>query len=90
MCIIIISVVIDSLSNVTDLKNFVDIALATAEGDYNTDRLIHLKTVGSGFGPLIYHLPQTAGFDTWHARCQEMWINLDQTNNLSGLLVCTK
>lgn len=48
-----------NLLDVNDLQSFVTIALATAaggEGDLTKDKLSNLRTVGSGFGALIYGL----------------------------------
>ena len=80
----------DAESNVNDLQNFVNIALATAaggEGDYNTDRLINLRIVGSGFGQLIYKLPQDAGYETLQKLCTSLWVTLEETGDLPDKMV---
>ena len=88
MCaLIIFSLIIIIEATSKALKNFVEVA-SGGDGDYNTDRLINLETVGSGFGPLIYQLPQTAGYDSWHQRCEEVWSNLKQNIDLPKILVC--
>lgn len=77
-------------TNINDLHNFVNIALATAaggEGDFNTDRLINLRNVGSGFGKLIYNLPKTAGYEELQNLCESLWDTLDQTNDLPDKMV---
>ena len=79
-----------SLSDVNDLQNFVNIALATAaggEGDLTTDKLSHLRTVGSGFGPLIYKLPKTAGYQKLQENCRTLWDTLKQAPDLPKIMV---
>ena len=79
---------VESHSNA--LQNFVNIALATAAGgedDYNTDKLINLKIVGSGFGPLIYKLPNTAGYQLLQDHCQDLWKTLGENRDLPKKMV---
>ena len=74
----------------TDLVNFVTIALATAaggEGDMTTDLLSYLRTVGSGFGPLIYRLPQNASYQTLQELCKTLWVTLKTAPNLPEMMV---
>ena len=74
----------------TDLVNFVTIALATAaggEGDMTTDLLSYLRTVGSGFGPLIYRLPQNASYQTLQELCKTLWVTLKTAPSLPGMMV---
>ena len=78
------------LSDVNDLKHFVTIALETAaggEGDLTTDKLSHLRTVGIGFGPLIYKLPKTAGYQQLQENCKTLWDTLKQSPNLPKIMV---
>ena len=65
------------------------VALHTSagEGDLSSDKLSHLKTVGSGFGPLIYELPQGSNFSTFQEKCEAVWTAIDQTPTLPELLV---
>ena len=74
----------------TDLQNFVNISLATAAGgedDFTRDKLSNLRTVGSGFGALIYRLPPTAGYKTLVERCRSLWDILKSTPQLPKLMV---
>lgn len=75
----------------SDLHNFVNVALHTAagEGDLSSDRLSHLQTVGSGFGPLIYDLKSSSGFGTFRRKCEAVWKAMEKTPNLPQLLVLT-
>ena len=66
--------------DVSDLQNFVNVALATAAGgedDLAHDQLSNLRTVGSGFGALIYKLPEDAGYADLAKRCESLWEALD-------------
>jgi len=74
---------------VNDLHNFVSVALHTSAGedDFSHDRLSRLKDVGSGFGPLIYHLKEDSDFDSFKRYCKEVWSSLLQTPDLPSLLV---
>ena len=72
------------------MVNFVTVALATAaggEGDMTTDKLSFLRTVGSGFGPLIYRLPQDASYQTLQERCKTLWVTLATAPNLAYMMV---
>ena len=76
--------------DVTDLVNFVTIALATAaggEGDMTTDLLSYLRTVGSGFGPLIYRLPRDASYQTLQELCKTLWVTLATAPDLPEMMV---
>ena len=83
--------VICSLSlDVSDLQNFVNVALATAAGgedDFAHDKLSDLRTVGSGFGALIYKLPKDAGYRDLAKRCESLWEALQNYHDLSNKLV---
>ena len=75
--------------DVNDLHNFVNIALATGaggEGDLTNDKLSNLKTVGSGFGPLIYKLPKTAGHKKLQENCKTLWDTLKLSPDLSEMM----
>ena len=74
----------------SDLQNFVNVALATAAGgedDYANDRLSNLRTVGSGFGSLIYNVDEDIGFDELSQRCTSVWTALGNNTNLPEMLV---
>ena len=79
-----------SSSDVNDLQNFVNVALATAAGgedDLTHDKLSDLRTVGSGFGPLIYNLPENACFADLTERWESLWEALRNSQDLPGKLV---
>ena len=72
------------------LLNFVTVALATAaggEGDMTTDKLSYLRTVGSGFGPLIYKLPRTASYQQLQEHCKTIWETLEHAPTLPEMMV---
>ena len=76
--------------DVNDLQNFVNVALATAAGgedDYTHDKLSDLRTVGSGFGALIYNLPKDAGYEDLAERCRSLWEALQNSPDLPSKLV---
>ncbi len=79
------------LPDVSDLQNFVNVALATAAGgedDFGQDKLSNLRAVGSGFGPLIYKLPENAGYWEVSAGCSTLWEALKNNPKLKTMLVC--
>ena len=71
------------------MHNFVSVALHTSVGedDYSHDKLSQLKVVGSGFGPLIYHLKKDSNFDSFTKFCEDVWSSLQETPQLPSLLV---
>ena len=78
------------LVDVSDLQNFVSVALSTAaggEGDLANDQLSNLRTVGSGFGSLVYDLKCDAGFLVFKECCKSLWESLEHTHTLPKLLV---
>ena len=78
--------------DVSDLQNFVNVALATAAGgedDFAHDKLSDLRTVGSGFGALIYKLPDDAGYAVLAQRCRSLWEALRNNPDLPNKLVRT-
>ena len=82
--------VLSTHKDVTDLQNFVNVALATAaggEGDFAHDRLSNLRTVGSGFGSLIYNLSEDAGYHDLSKRCIPLWDALQNNPLLPQKLV---
>ena len=79
-----------SSSDVNDLQNFVNVALATAAGgedDLAHDKLSNLRTVGSTFGPLIYKLPTSAGYAVLAKRWESLWQTLQNSQDLPKKLV---
>ena len=74
-------------SDISDLQNFVNVALATGEDDLTHDKLSDLRTVGSGFGALIYKLPKNAGYEDLTKRCKSLWQALQNNPNLPRKLV---
>ena len=82
--------IILSFPDVSDLQNFVNVALATAAGgedDYANDRLSDLRTVGSGFSSLIYKLREVTGFLGLAQRCSSVWTVLKDNRKLPEMLV---
>ena len=76
--------------DVSDLQNFVNVAMATAAGgehDFAHDKLSDLRTVGSGFGALIYKLPDDAGYADLSQRCRSLWDALQNNQDLPKKLV---
>ena len=75
--------------DVSDLQNFVNVALATAaggEGDLANDKLSNLRTVASGFSALIYELKETTGFTELSNQLEE-WAVLRDNPRLPEMLV---
>ena len=76
--------------DVNDLQNFVNVALATAAGgedDLAHDKLSDLRTVGSGFGALIYKLPDDTSYAELAQRCKSLWEALQNNQDLPNKLV---
>ena len=66
------------------------VALATAaggEGDLVHDKLSHLRTIGSGFAPLIYEVKEADGYKRLMERCRTLWEALKKNPKLSDILV---
>ena len=65
------------------------VALCTSagEGDFSSDKLSNLKTVVSGFGPLIYELPPESNFATFQEICKTLWETVEKSPELPKLLV---
>lgn len=74
----------------TELNRFVTIALSTGAGGEDAltqDKLSNLRTVGSGFAPLIYILSKNAGFIDFTMQCSQVWMALKSNKDLPSLLV---
>ena len=89
-CDLSYSTILSSSPDVSDLQNFVNVALATAAGgedDLTHDKLSNLRTVGSGFEALIYKLPKYAGYADLTERCESLWKALQNNPKLPEKLV---
>lgn len=79
------------IADVSDLQNFVNLALARGSGgedDLANDRLSNLRTVGSGFSPLIYiKLEEDTGCEELCMRCSSVWTECNNNPNLPNILV---
>ena len=74
----------------SDLQNFVNVALATAAGGEDAlarDKLSNLVKVGSGFGSLIYNLERDVSFMALADSCRSVWEAMKHTPSLPRLLV---
>ena len=74
----------------SDLQNFVNVALATAAGgedDLAYDRLSSLRTVASGFSSLIYRLKPDTGSHELRESCSSVWKAYKRDRNLPEMLV---
>lgn len=89
-CSIFFNFLYYAILGVNDIHKFVNVALHTSagEGDFANDNLSRLKTVGSGYGPLIYDLLVRPSFENFKACCMKVWEALRQTPSLPGKLVC--
>ena len=77
-------------TGVTELNRFVTIALSTGAGGEDAltqDKLSNLRTVGSGFAPLIYMLSENAGFNEFSMQCSQVWKAVESNKDLPSLLV---
>ena len=52
-----------------------------------TDKLSFLRTVGSGFGPLIYKLNKTASYQQLQEHCKTIWETLKHAPDLPEIMV---
>lgn len=79
-----------SISDVSDLQRFVNVALTIAAGgenDLSNDKLSNLRTVGSGFASLIYGLKADTGFRALCDKCSSVWAAYEKNKNLLKMLV---
>ena len=72
------------------VKVLVDLAMisATGQGDMEVARVSMLHVAATGYAPLIYDLPQNAGFELFYQQCQQVWKNLEADPALPKKLVC--
>ena len=77
-------------SEVNELHRFVSIALHTTagEGDYESDKLATLRTVGTAFEPLIYGLKGDITYEIFCEKCRSVWDELSKNPKLPQMLVC--
>ena len=61
--------------------------MAAGEGDFSSDRLSRLKTVGSGFKPLIYDLKAGSDLAFFEKCCSEVWEAIEEDGSLTTYLV---
>ena len=61
--------------------------MVAGEGDLASDKLSHLKMIGTGFGSLIYDLKNDPSFETFKTSCKKVWKAMEQTPHLLRLLV---
>ena len=75
--------------DIGNLKKIISDAQSTVggEGDLAYDMLSNLRTVGSGFGRLIYDLKSDAGFTAFKDCCKSLWDFLKHTPSLPDMLV---
>ena len=73
--------------DLTDLQNFVTVALNRGEDTLTNAKLASLRTVGSGFGYLIFDLTTEADFHSLACGCKFIWEAMKNTPNLAEYLV---
>lgn len=70
------------------MKVFMELAsISAGENDTEIDRLTSFQDAVSGYSPLLYSLPETAGFEELIARAQEVWDTLKKDEKLPEKLV---
>lgn len=81
----------NDFSEVNELHRFVSIALHTTagEGDYESDKLATLRTVGTAFEPLIYGLKGDITYEIFCKKCRSVWEELSKNPKLTQMLVCS-
>ncbi|XP_050980097.1 LOW QUALITY PROTEIN: E3 ubiquitin-protein ligase rnf213-beta-like [Labeo rohita] len=76
------------IRNLRDLKVFMDLAsISAGENDADIDRLASFETVVMSYGPLLYTLPENAGFEEFIACAKQVWDTLDKDEKLVDKLV---
>lgn len=71
----------------TELSHFIKVCEHTAEEEFSLDRLANLHSVGTEFAPLIYDLPNDAGFEQFNQKCCTVYNILLKNSKLVGSLV---
>lgn len=62
-------------------------SIPAGENDIEIDRLKGFQEAVSGYSPLLYSLPETAGFEELLDRAQEVWDTLQKDEKLPEKLV---
>uniref|UniRef100_A0A8C1NX99 RING-type E3 ubiquitin transferase n=1 Tax=Cyprinus carpio TaxID=7962 RepID=A0A8C1NX99_CYPCA len=71
-----------------DLKVFMELATISAgENDADIDRLASFETVVMGYGPLLYSLPENAGFEEFIDCAKQVWDTLHKDEKLLDKLI---
>ncbi|KAL1264673.1 hypothetical protein QQF64_005028, partial [Cirrhinus molitorella] len=76
------------IPSLRDLKVFMDLAsISAGENDADIDRLASFETVVKGYGPLLYSLPEHAGFEEFLDCAKQVWDTPDRDEKLMDKLV---
>ncbi|XP_026078195.1 E3 ubiquitin-protein ligase rnf213-beta isoform X1 [Carassius auratus] len=87
-CDALIKWVKTQILSLRDLKVFMELATISAgENDADIDRLASFETVVMGYGPLLYSLPENAGFEEFIDCAKQVWHTLDKDEKLLDKLV---
>ncbi|XP_066518776.1 E3 ubiquitin-protein ligase rnf213-beta [Hoplias malabaricus] len=71
------------IENLSELKFFMNLA---GESDADIDRLASFRDSVTGYSPLLYSLPEGAGFEEFIACSQQVWDNLQKDEKLTEKL----
>ncbi|XP_051530047.1 E3 ubiquitin-protein ligase rnf213-beta-like isoform X2 [Myxocyprinus asiaticus] len=75
------------IQSLRDLKVFMELAtISVGENDADIDRLASFETAVVGYGPLIYSLPNSAGFEEFMSYAKQVWDTLDKDDKLLAKL----
>ncbi|XP_057214799.1 E3 ubiquitin-protein ligase rnf213-beta-like isoform X2 [Triplophysa rosa] len=73
----------NQIESLKDLKTFMDLATIPAgENDVDTDRIANFESAVMGYSPLLYSLPNHAGFEEFIICAQQVWDTLDKDEKL--------
>uniref|UniRef100_A0A9J7YJS3 RING-type E3 ubiquitin transferase n=1 Tax=Cyprinus carpio carpio TaxID=630221 RepID=A0A9J7YJS3_CYPCA len=76
------------IPSLRDLKVFMELATISAgENDADIDRLASFETVVMGYGPLLYSLPENAGFEEFIDCAKQVWDTLHKDEKLLDKLI---
>ncbi|XP_051967995.1 E3 ubiquitin-protein ligase rnf213-beta-like [Xyrauchen texanus] len=76
------------IQSLRDLKVFMELAsISVGENDADIDRLASFETAVVGYGPLLYSLPNRAGFEEFMFYAKQVWDTLDKDDKLLAKLV---
>ncbi len=89
VCTVLVCQKLSFIVGVSGIQEFVSVALHTSagEGALSSDKLSHLKTVATGYGPLIYDVKAMSSFEFFQSRCEAVWESMEKTSDLPELLV---